>query len=351
MKELRQAVLEFGGMKMELGEHPRKFVMRVDTKLRRLGMNIEDTFASVVILNGVGKEYDTEVRMLENCGEPCPPRGRTLDSLINQYNRLPNERSEAGGKALAAAGMAGSAAVRTCQLCHKLGHSAEHCRAFQITAAQGKREGGGKVGCGAAAGSKKDHKGDKECWVCGKSGHLSFQCDQKKGEGSSRDGRRKKKGAFLAKTVDSTSTTGDKNRRLRYFEQWFADSGATEHMTPDSTGQQNYRDAETGTTVEVATNAHVPVAGYGSLELEFQQEDGLIVLVLKEVAHVPALGRNLFSTKKAARVSGLDFGHNSTHAWMGSKEEPDVTFYATSSTELFEAKARRVKVEMERACA
>ena len=52
MKELRQIVLEFSGMKIELGEHPRKFVMRVDTKakkLRRLGMNIEDTFASVVI--------------------------------------------------------------------------------------------------------------------------------------------------------------------------------------------------------------------------------------------------------------------------------------------------------------
>ena len=97
-------------------------------------------------------------------------------------------------------------------------------------------------------------------------------------------------------------------------------------------GATNYRDAETGTTVEVATNAHVQEAGYGSLELEFQQEDGLIVLVLEEVTHIPALGRNLFSTKKAARVSGLDFGHNSTHAWMGSKEEPDVAFYATSST-------------------
>ena len=139
-------------MMMELGEYPRKFVTRVDTKakkLRRLEM---------LILNGVGKEYDTEVRMLENCGEPCPPRGRILDYLMSQYNRLQNERSEAGGKASAAAGLAGSAAVMTCQLCHKPGHSAEHCRAFQITAAQGKREGGGNVGCGTAAGGKKDHK-------------------------------------------------------------------------------------------------------------------------------------------------------------------------------------------------
>ena len=94
---------EFNSMKMEIGEHSREFIMRVDSaakELRRLGKTVDEDDIVVVILNGVFSEYDTEVRLLE-CGDDAnPPRNKILQSLTNQYYRLQKETSAAGGKAL-----------------------------------------------------------------------------------------------------------------------------------------------------------------------------------------------------------------------------------------------------------
>ena len=46
-------------MKMEIGEHPREFIMRVDSaakELRRLGKTVDKDDIVVVILNGVSSE-------------------------------------------------------------------------------------------------------------------------------------------------------------------------------------------------------------------------------------------------------------------------------------------------------
>ena len=71
-------------MKMEIGEHSREFVMRVDSaakELRRLGKTVDEDDIVVVILNGVSSEWDTEVRLLE-CGDDVnPPWNKILQSL------------------------------------------------------------------------------------------------------------------------------------------------------------------------------------------------------------------------------------------------------------------------------
>ena len=102
-KKKRRLAEEFNSMKMEIGEHPREFIMRGDSaenKLRRLGKTVDEDNIVVVILSGVSSEYDTELRLLE-CGDDVnPPRNKILQSLTNQYYRLQKQNTAAGGKVL-----------------------------------------------------------------------------------------------------------------------------------------------------------------------------------------------------------------------------------------------------------
>ena len=78
-------------MKMEIGEHPREFIMRVISaakELRRCGKTVDEDNIVVVVLNGVSSEHDAEVRLLE-CGDDVnPARNKILHSLTDQYYRL-----------------------------------------------------------------------------------------------------------------------------------------------------------------------------------------------------------------------------------------------------------------------
>ena len=84
------------------------------------------------------------------------------------------------------------------------------------------------------------------------------------------------------------------------FHRWIADSGSTKYMTPYVTAFTEYNPAAPRGMVEVADKTLLPVQGYSGLTLELQQPDGIKNNVtLQNVAHVPALGRNLLSTRRA----------------------------------------------------
>ena len=91
LKEERRLAEEFNSMKMKIGEHPREFIMRVDSaakELQRLGKTVDGEDIVVVILNGVSSVHDTEVRLPECGDDVIPPRNTILQSLTNQYYRL-----------------------------------------------------------------------------------------------------------------------------------------------------------------------------------------------------------------------------------------------------------------------
>ena len=54
-------------------------------------------------------------------------------------------------------------------------------------------------------------------------------------------------------------------------ESWIGDSGATESMTPDAAVFENYEVAPPGRTVELGDGTLLPVAGYGDLRLQVEQ--------------------------------------------------------------------------------
>lgn len=120
-------------------------------------------------------------------------------------------------------------------------------------------------------------------------------------------------------TADSTGALGDgllaKNsttggliaKKNRDDEFWVADSGATEHMTSSAANLRDYHTTSTTDRVVTADGKFLPIAGYGRLHLEVDQDTGDFTgttedLELQRVAHVPQMdNHNLRSVTKLSK--------------------------------------------------
>ena len=96
-------------------------------------------------------------------------------------------------------------------------------------------------------------------------------------------------------------------------------------MTPDATALNGYKPAAPG-DVEIADSNFLWAAGYGQLEMELKQPGGIIPVTPKKVAHVPALGRNLLSTRRASESPGEPFVNYPNKAQRGLGEDIICTF-------------------------
>ena len=124
------------------------------------------------------------------------------------------------------------------------------------------------------------------------------------------------------------------------FEMRNADSGSTEHMTPDATALTEYKPAVPGGMIEVADKTLLSVQGYGGLTLELQQPGGITAVTLQNIAHVPALGCNLLSMRRASERSGEYFINYPNEAQLGLGNNTICTFRLGESG-LFEVMGRR----------
>ena len=90
VKERRRITIDFYMMKMELGEHPRKFLLRADQmvkELERVDRPMDPKDIDIVILSGLTPQYDAEVRMLESPSD-WPTREWIKRGVIHPYKRL-----------------------------------------------------------------------------------------------------------------------------------------------------------------------------------------------------------------------------------------------------------------------
>ena len=90
LKERRRLTIDFYVIKMELEEHPQKFLLRVDQmvkELERLDRPVDPKNIDIVILSGLTPQYDAEVRMLESSSD-WSMRKWIERAVINQCERL-----------------------------------------------------------------------------------------------------------------------------------------------------------------------------------------------------------------------------------------------------------------------
>ena len=94
LKERRLLTIEFYMTKMDLGEYPRKFLLRVDQmvkELERVHRPVYPKNIDIVILSGLTPQYDAEVCELESSSD-WPTRELIERAVINQYERLECEK-------------------------------------------------------------------------------------------------------------------------------------------------------------------------------------------------------------------------------------------------------------------
>ena len=76
-------------------------------------------------------------------------------------------------------------------------------------------------------------------------------------------------------------------------EGWLSDSGASTHMTRSADGMINYR--ECNLKLRIADGSTRTIKGYGDINFVFRSGNGLVQVMLTNVAHVPDLRYHLFS--------------------------------------------------------
>ena len=102
LKDRRRLTDGFYMMKIELGEHPRKFLLCVDQmvkELERVDRPVDPKDIDIVILSRLTPQYDAEVRMLESSSD-WPTREWVERAMISQYERLECEKSAARSRAM-----------------------------------------------------------------------------------------------------------------------------------------------------------------------------------------------------------------------------------------------------------
>ena len=260
---------------------------------------------------------------------------------IPKYYRLQKQKSAARGKALHAS--ARGSVTTTCQLCRRPGHAADQCFAYHITKARNAKPKGrnAEEEIRNEANEKKGTRNQmgktnsRCCYVCGEADeHIARNCPQRKDktEYTSKGGNAR---LLTMKSVHATPMPAIPGVEVTKsapegFEMWNADSGSTEHMTPDATALTEHKPAVTGDMVEVADKTLLLVQGYSGLTLELQKPGGITAVTLQKVAHVLV----------ASERSGEPFINYPNKAQLGLGKNTTCTFHIGESG-LFEVMGRR----------
>lgn len=171
------------------------------------------------------------------------------------------------------------------------------------------------------------------CHYCGKPGHWRPECNARKadekrgvnqacrpgvgggfpgtkGPGKRSDGAgtrgsssRDTKGAANSATYLALSAVSRSHDNRPRGSMWVVDSGATHHMTPESTPFGPYNPV-VGDHVTLANDSDVAIAGRGVVQLTFNGRDGPSLVSLHDAVHVPSLSRNLLSVGAVDRRGG-----------------------------------------------
>ena len=270
---------ELNNLRKEPSEALTKYVSRA-TDLRdqliAAGHTIEDSEVVMSVLAGLPKEFDTVVAVLEITDDKLE-LDVVLAKLLQAEQRLAREE-KADNRAL-----------------------------FTNTPSR-QRYGMGSVGTTGKMGTSGR---DKECWHCGKRGHLKADCrqrkrDEQRGHSNSRGGRDGPGPGNRRSDHQSVAAMGAS--AINWDRDWVLDSGASNHITGNLDLLIDAREPDRNISVTFA-NGTVSEAKYvGDAVLEVSDTS---VILLKDVLYVPSAAANLYSIATATeRGANFEFGES-----------------------------------------
>lgn len=140
-------------------------------------------------------------------------------------------------------------------------------------------------------------KSKVKCYNCNRYGHFSKECNRdnfKKGNEQSHmctTSSEAENDTDLAWTVSNNNTQFDKNN-------WYLDSGATDHMTPNKDLFDNF--SKIDKVISLADNSQLKSEGHGEISIKIKVNHEIKNIRLNKVLYVPKLAANLISIKRLA---------------------------------------------------
>eukprot|EP00794_Sanderia_malayensis_P016556 gene16556-biopygen13988 len=135
------------------------------------------------------------------------------------------------------------------------------------------------------------------CFYCGKKGHVAKNCYKKKADqkSSSAESANSVEEKLTAKNEDENALTACPTANQLEAKEWWIDSGASKHMTPNKRLMSNFITFKTPIQVKLADNNQV--LAYGKGDLRFPVFDGSkrYNIFLQDVLYVPRIKRQLLS--------------------------------------------------------
>lgn len=141
-----------------------------------------------------------------------------------------------------------------------------------------------------------DHRYHNEkCQICGYSNHTAINCRYRHDTSSP-------SANFAAYMQPPPHATGN-------FQQWFPDTGATHHITPDISSLSQVEDYKGNDQVKVGNGAPLNIANTGKTLLHTPTR----TFHLNNVLHVPSITKNLLSVQKFSRDNDSFFEFHRDH--------------------------------------
>lgn len=154
-----------------------------------------------------------------------------------------------------------------------------------------------------------------KCFECGQEGHYKNNCPKLKGNRRNRQGRgrgnnrsgREARGQGFKQEKEHQSQgfitflthQGMMEAPTELQRRWFIDSGASRHMTNDSTHMVNL--VKTTETVEVGEGTRTRISAIGNLHATVKADGIEKDIIIRDIAHVPSLTTNLLSVSSLRR--------------------------------------------------
>jgi hypothetical protein len=154
--------------------------------------------------------------------------------------------------------------------------------------------------------SRSGHRDDEclkkkgiTCYNCNKLGHYQNDCRRPKNQEPRYD-KDKNYGMSLFPSEHSLASLSQDTQRDTCL--WIADSGASQHATPDSSSMSNYRPWKSQEGVQTADGKVLRIAGTGDIAVRHEINGTNFYTTLRDVLHVPEIAVNLFSISRTCNV-------------------------------------------------
>lgn len=148
---------------------------------------------------------------------------------------------------------------------------------------------------------------DTKCWTCGKQGHVSSECsDKKKDSKNNKDKKheheKKKSETKVAFLIGNSTAVGDTS--------WIIDSAASVHMSPNKELFDSLVSLSESKVI-AANNKKLNVKGKGAITISVLMNDNVREITVNDVLYVPELGVNLLLVRKITeRGYVVEFNEN-----------------------------------------